>query len=179
MYSEYVPPHNAVSRAGAGVVGGLAGGVVFSIVQLAFGKLDLVGRIIANDVLSVRITVLLAMSAAVGAVFGALLGHWISRQLISAIGVGVLYGTALWIVTTLIVAPLRLGTGFFVFDNDTILSLVGHCAFGVILGVIYAMFGPRRRYAGYRYRDRDIGLAVVAPRRRRRKRDDDDDDLID
>jgi hypothetical protein len=174
MSSEYVPPHNAVSRAGAGVVGGLAGGAVFGLVLLVTGQLDLVGRMIDNDAFSVQVTVLLVLSAVVGAIFGAALGQWISRQMVSAIGVGVLYGGALWVVTTLLLAPLRLGTKFFTFDNDVILSLAGHVAFGVILGVVYAIAGPRRYYR-YRYRDRAIGLVEVRSRRRRRRDDDEDD----
>jgi hypothetical protein len=174
MSSEYVPPHNAVSRAGAGVVGGVAGGLVFGLVLFVFGQLDLVGRMIGNDTLSVQITVLLAATAVVGAVFGAALGQWISRQMVSAIGVGLLYGGALWALTTLILAPLRLGTALFSFDNDTMLSLAGHAAFGVLLGVVYAIAGPRRYYR-YRYRDRAFGLVAVASRRRGRKRDDDED----
>jgi hypothetical protein len=175
MNSEYVPPHNAVSRAGAGVVGGLAGGVVSGLILLIFGQLKLVGRMVHNDTLSVQVTVLLVLSAIVGAVFGAALGQWISRQLVSAIGVGMLYGGALWVVTTLILAPLLLGTKFFTFDNNTILSLAGHAVFGVILGVVYAIAGPRRHYR-YRYRERAVGLVEVArPRRRRRKNDDDED----
>lgn len=174
MNSEYVPPHNAVSRAGAGVVGGLAGGLVFGLILLAFGKLDLVGRMVGNTRLSVEAVLMLAVSAVVGAVFGAALGQWISRQLISAVGVGLLYGAALWVVTTLILAPLRLGTEFFEFDDASMLSLAGHGAFGVVLGVVYAMAGPRR-YARYRYRDRAFGLVTVARRRKRRKRDDDEE----
>jgi len=174
MNSEYVPPHNAVSRAGAGVVGGLAGGVVAALILLVFGQLDLVGRMIHNDTTSVQLTLLLVLSAVVGALFGALLGQWISRQMISAIGVGILYGGALWAVTTLLLAPLLLSTKFLVFDNNTILSLVGHAAFGVILGVVYAVAGPRRHYR-YRYRERAVGLVEVARPRRRKRRDDDDD----
>jgi hypothetical protein len=173
MSSEYVPPHNAVSRAGAGVVGGIAGGLLFGLVLFVFGQLDLVGRMIGNDKLSVEVTVLLATSAVVGAVFGAALGQWISRQMVSAIGVGLLFGGLLWALTTLVLAPLRLGTQLFSFDNDTMLSLAGHAAFGVIIGVVYAVAGPRRYYR-YRYRDR-LGLVAVATRRRRRKRDDDEE----
>ena len=175
MSSEYVPPHNAVSRAGAGVVGGLAGGLVFGLILLVFGQLDLVGRMIGNDTLSVQATVFLAASAVAGAVFGAALGQWVSRQMVSAIGVGVLFGALLWALTTLVLAPLRLGTKLFSFDNDTMLSLAGHVAFGVILGVVYAVAGPRRYYR-YRYRDRAYGLVAVAPRRRRRKHHDDEDE---
>jgi hypothetical protein len=57
------------------------------------------------------------------------------------------------------------------------LSLAGHAAFGVILGVVYAIAGPRRYYR-YRYRDRAFGLVAVAARRRRRRKRDDDEDYV-
>jgi hypothetical protein len=36
--SEYVPPSNVISRTGAGVVGGIAGGVVLGITTARAGR---------------------------------------------------------------------------------------------------------------------------------------------
>jgi len=174
MSDDYVASSNLVARIGAGVVGGLAGGVVLGAVLLVMGELDEIGTLVGTSTTKGSWLVLGTICLVAGGVFGALFGTWISRQLLSAIGIGLLYGGIWWAVLPLLAVPLR--TGGKVFDIDgSLIDLFAYAAFGIVTAVIYAMAGPRRRY-WYGPR-RSYGLVyAAAPRRRRRRRDDDDDD---
>ncbi len=172
MSDDYVPPSNLVARIGAGVVGGLAGGVVLGAVLLVMDEMTAIGNLVGSSTTRGAWLVLGAICLVAGGVFGALFGTWISRQLISAIGIGLLYGGIWWAILPLLVLPLRNGGKLFDIDG-TMVELGAYAAFGIVCAVIYAMAGPRRRY-WYGPR-RSWGLVYATPRRRRRKRDDDDD----
>jgi hypothetical protein len=171
MSDDYVAPSNVVSRIGAGVVGGLAGGVVLGAVLQVMGDIKTIGSLVGTRSYTSAWLFLLALCATAGGLYGGLFGRWISRQLVSAIGVGVLYGAIGWVILQLVVIPLKADTRLFAIDDETI-TLGAYVAFGVALGIVYAVAGPRRRY----YAARRWGgsyLYAAMPRRRRRRRDDD------
>lgn len=172
MSDDYVAPSNLVARIGAGVVGGLAGGVVLGAVLLLMGEMSDIGKLVGSGTTRGAWLVLGTICIVAGGLFGALFGTWISRQLLSAIGIGLLYGGIWWALLPLSLVPLRTGGKLFDIDGSLI-DLAAYAAFGIVTAVIYAMAGPRRRY-WYGPR-RSWGLVYATPRRRRRKRDDDDD----
>jgi len=172
MSDDYVPPSNVVARTGAGIVGGLAGGLVLGAVLWVLDELAAVGRLAGSTTVRGSWLVLLTICLVAGAIYGGLFGTWVSRQPIPAIGIGLVYGVVCWAALPLLAIPLR--TGGRVFDIDgSMVQLGAYAAFGVIVGVLYAMFGPKRRYYDGR---RSWGLVYAMPgvRRRRRRRDDDD-----
>lgn len=172
MPDDYVPPSNVVARTGAGIVGGLAGGVVLGGVLQVMGEVRPIGKLAGSATTSGSWLILLTICLVAGALYGGLFGTWVSRQVIPAVGVGLVYGGLWWGILALLAVPLRNGGRVFDIDGSMI-QLVAYAAFGVITGVIYAMFGPKRRY--YHTTRRSWGLVYAMPGVRRRRRRDDDD----
>jgi hypothetical protein len=182
MSDEYVPRVNFISRMGAGVVGGVAGGLLLAIALTALGIFDdkkyvsLYGQLIGDSSASTAWVVLLLVAGGFGAVFGSVLGRFITGQIIPAIGVGLVWGLATWVLLALIILPIRGDGGVFnIRDSGGIFALGIYTVFGVVMTVVYAIAGPRRKY---HYRRRyDYGMVMAAPvaRRRRRKRSQDDE----
>jgi hypothetical protein len=182
MSDEYVPRVNFISRMGAGVVGGVAGGLLLAIALTGLGLFEekkyvsLYGQLIGDSSASTAWVVLLLVSGAFGALFGTALGRFITGQIIPAVGVGLVWGLATWVLLPLLILPIRGDGGLFnIKDSGGIFVLGVYVLFGVVMTVVYAIAGPRRRY---HYRRRyDYGMVMAAPvaRRRRRKRSQDDE----
>lgn len=172
MSDSYVPPSNVVSRAGAGVVGGIAGGVVLAGALQLFGEIKPVGQLVGSTSTQAAWTVLLMVCAVAGCLYGALVGRAVSAQIVPAVGIGIFYGGLWWILIQLIAIPLRTGSQIFALAGDSMRILGAHVAFGVVLGIVYAVAGPRRRYQPRtRWRDsRPYQMMYAAPRARRRRR---------
>jgi hypothetical protein len=174
MSDSYVAPSNPISRAGAGVVSGIAGGVILGIVLTAFGHIRAIGDLVGKPSIEVGWTVLLVICAIAGAAYGTFAGRAVSAQIVPAIGIGICYGGLWWLVLQLIAVPLREGDGVFAFPDDSMIVLAAYVAFGVILGLVYAVTGPRRRVPYRRSRvasDYDVyALPRRTPRPRRRRR---------
>lgn len=178
---EYVPRVNFFSRMGAGVVGGVASGLFLGLCLTALGLFEdrkyvsLYGLLIGDGSASTAWVMLLVVAGALGGIFGTVLGRFITGQIVPAIGVGLVWGIASWIVLALLVLPIRGDYGVFsIKGSGGVFALGVYTLFGVVMTVVYAVAGPRRRY---HYRRRyDYGMVVAAPaRRRRRKRSQDDD----
>ncbi|HZN76466.1 MAG TPA: hypothetical protein VFC00_32970 [Micromonosporaceae bacterium] len=174
MSDAYTPPSNVVSRAGAGVVGGLAGGLLLGVALQAMGDVMDFAQMVGGKTYSVAWTVLLSFCAFAGGLFGVLFGRWISRQLVSAIGIGLIYGGLWGALVALMVVPLLLSRTMFAFEAN--MPILGaYVLFGVATGVVYAIAGPRRRYWYYPRRGA-LALVTTVSRRRRRRDDDDEED---
>ncbi|MFI7577758.1 hypothetical protein [Micromonospora sp. NPDC049497] len=132
------------ARLVAGVAGGLAGGVVFGVMMQAWGMLPMVAMLVGSESVAVGWLVHLANSALFGALFAVLLGRW-ALILPTALGVGLAYGLAWWVLGALLIMPAWLGMNEMIFQLNTVAwrSLAGHLAFGLILGLVYAMAGTR------------------------------------
>jgi len=170
--SEYVPPSNVISRTGAGVVGGIAGGVVLGIILQIMGFMPQFASLIGHKTTGWAWIAQLTVAAVAGAVFGILAGRAVSHQLISAGGIGLVYGVLLGALFVLAVLPLAHGDTMFRLDDKAIRGIGAFALFGVIVGIIYAIAGPRRRYYEYEGGRRPIFFAP-ASRRRGSKRDND------
>jgi len=183
MSDEYVPRVNFISRMGAGVVGGVGGGLLLAIALWPLGLFqdkDYIkpyGQLVGDETLSTALVMLLVVAGAAGAVFGTALGRFITGQLVPAVGVGLVWGMITWVLLALIILPLRGEAGFLsIKDSGGIVVLGIYVAFGVVTTVVYAIAGPRRKYYHRRPRYYDTVMAVpslVRPRRRRRKSDED------
>jgi len=178
MSDPYIAPSNPISRAGAGVVSGIAGGLILAIALTIFGHIREIGNLAGKPSIEVGWTLLLVICAVAGALYGAFAGRAVSAQIVPAIGIGICYGGLWWLALQLIAVPLRAGNGIFDFPNDSMLVLGAYVVFGVILGLVYALTGPRRRVPYRRWRNNATANVVYAmpqrisrarPRRRRRK----------
>src|SRR5215211_2854758 len=148
MSDAYASPSNVVSRAGAGVVGGLAGGLLLGAILQVMGEVTDFAELAGARTYSVAWTVLLGICAVAGGLFGVLFGRFISRQIVSAIGVGLVYGGACGVLLALLVLPLVVGDELLAFEAN-MPTLGAYVLFAVATGVVYAVAGPRRRYWHY------------------------------
>jgi hypothetical protein len=174
MNDRYIAPHNVVSRAGAGVVGGIAGGLVLGLGLWALGDLDETARLVGAHTIAAAWVVHVVLCAVAGACYGVLFGRLVAGT-VPAIGVGIVYGTALWVVIRLVAIPVATSGKFFAIDAEMV-SLAMFAVFGVVLGLIYGETGPKRNWRPYRRQQMDVVYAVPRTSRRRRRRRDDDDD---
>ncbi|MCG8351917.1 MAG: hypothetical protein MI924_29475, partial [Chloroflexales bacterium] len=74
--------------------------------------------------------------------FGLLLGGF-STNLVAGTGSGALYGLVWWILGPLLIMPAMMGMPLFMFNQMTMMSLVGHLIFGAVTGLAYAWYVSR------------------------------------
>lgn len=128
-----------------GVLGGLAGGVVFGMLMAMMGMLPMIASLLGSKSTLAGLMVHLVISAGLGVLFGLVLGQRVER-LGTGLGLGALYGLVWWVLGPLVFMPLMLGMGTqfgTAFSGSNLMSLMGHLIFGVILGTVYAVLSHR------------------------------------
>jgi hypothetical protein len=181
---EYVPRVNFFSRMGAGVVGGVVGGVLLAVALWPVGLfqdkdyIKAYGQLVGDETVSTALVMLLCVAGAAGAIFGTVLGRFITGQIIPAIGVGLVWGMVSWVLLALVMLPIRGDGGILsIKDAGGIVVLGVYVAFGVTTTVMYALAGPRRKYyyRSPRYYGGVVAMPTFArPRRRKRRKGGDD-----
>ncbi len=178
MSDGYVPRVNMISRLGAGVVGGVLGGLALAAILQVLGELGAYGRLVGQPSTQNSWVVALFVCGFAGAVFGMFVGGFVTGQLIPAAGVGLVFGVIWYGALQLIILQIR-GGSIFDMGKNGLLVLGAYVIFGAAMAIMYSEFGPRRQYRRYRRRSGDYELEYV-PRfrrrssRRRRRRDYDD-----
>ena len=143
------------ARVVAGIAGGLAGGVVFGILMQAWDMLPMVAMLVNSESVAVGWLVHLFNSALFGVIFAVLFGRWAATLVArtrssaseSAAAIGLGYGVLWWVLGALLIMPAWLGMNEMIFELNTTAwrSLVGHLAYGLLLGLVYALLGSRMR----------------------------------
>ncbi|WP_323191192.1 histidine kinase [Halostella sp. PRR32] len=134
----------------AGVLGGLAGGFVMGIMLTMQMTPVIENAIPALWGLSGGLAgwvIHMSNSAVLGVVFAAIASAGAFREYADSPGtsaaLGIAYGVVLWVVLAAIVMPIWLdAVGFGMapaVPNFNPMSLVGHVAYGVVLGVVYPL----------------------------------------
>ena len=126
----------------AGVVGGLAGGVVFGMLMQMMGMIGMVAMLVGSESAAVGWVVHLAISAAIGGGFGLVGGRFLARTPV-AVAAGAVYGVIWWVLGPLVLMPAKLGMPLFHVDAMAGKSLMGHMIFGVVLGAVAAIVARR------------------------------------
>ena len=126
-----------------GMVGGIAGGIVFGMLMAMQDMLPMVAALVGSDSAAVGFGVHLAISAGAGLVFGAAVAAvpTLVATPVVAVAAGALYGVAWWIAGALVAMPLMLGMSqmVFVIEQMQLISLMGHVVFGIVTAlVVYA-----------------------------------------
>lgn len=130
----------------AGVLGGLAGGLVFGALMSMMMPDVIQGAIPGMYGLSGGAAgwfVHMSHSAVLGVVFAAIVEArpGLASSTGTSVGTGIVYGIVLWAVLAVIVMPIWVGAVTPAeppFPNLNFQSLVGHLAYGAILGGVYA-----------------------------------------
>jgi uncharacterized membrane protein YagU involved in acid resistance len=128
-----------------GVIAGLAGGVVFTGVMVAVGFLPAVAALIGSESAVVGLVIHLLISQAVGVTYAVFFRRR-SFDPASGIGWGVSYGFLWWVLGNLTLLPLLLGTTrqwSAAALAVSFPSLVGHLAYGAVLGLVYQRLEER------------------------------------
>ena len=132
----------SLGRLARGIIGGLAGGVVFGILMQAMNMIPMVAMLVNSRSLVVGWIVHLAISAFIGATFAVIFGGRGSRMGTTLV-LGVGYGVVWWVLGALLIMPARLGMDVLVFDSMAWLSLMGHVLYGLVLGGVFALLTRR------------------------------------
>jgi uncharacterized membrane protein YagU involved in acid resistance len=134
------------ARVIAGIAGGLVGGVAFGVLMQAWGMMPMVAMLVGSESAGVGWLVHLFNSALFGAIFAVLFGRW-ATSLVPAIGIGLGYGVLWWVLGALLIMPAWLGMSEMIFQLNTTAwrSLIGHLVYGLLLGVVFVLVGPRVR----------------------------------
>lgn len=137
-----------VGRVSAGVIGGLVGGIVFGIIMAAGSDMLIVmiGQLVSSDSTSEALgwVVHLAISIFAGGLFAVLVLK-LARSLVVSTVLGVVYGVIWWLVGAMWIMPAWLGMSAMIYDwnDNSRVSLWGHLAFGLLLGLVYGVLAPR------------------------------------
>lgn len=132
----------AVAR---GAAGGIAGGLLFTVVMVQIGYLGTVARLVGSTSAGVGLVVHLTISVILGSTYGLFFRRQ-SDDLTSGIGWGVTWGFLWWIVGALTVLPVWLGGDPQWSAADAAAafpSLIGHLGFGAGLGATFHVLEAR------------------------------------
>lgn len=129
-------------RAVYGIVGGLAGGVVFGLLMAMMDMIGMVAQLVGSSSAAVGWVVHLGISAFIGASFAVLLGS-LAKTIVPAALVGMGYGVVWWVLGALLIMPAQLGMPVFELNTTAWQSLMGHLLFGLVLGIVYAVLARR------------------------------------
>jgi hypothetical protein len=137
---------------GAGIVAGLAAGVLFGIMMqmmtvpgengMRMSMMVMVAKVVRSDSIVVGWLYHLFNSAVIGALFGLVLGNR-THNYGGGAGWGLLYGVFWWVLGAQILMPVLLGMPAFAslrmppMRMMAMGSLMGHLMFGLVLGLLY------------------------------------------
>lgn len=128
-----------------GATGGIAGGLIFTVIMVQIGYLGTVARLVGSTSPGVGLAVHLIISVILGSTYGLFFRRQ-SDDLTSGIGWGVSWGFLWWVVGALTVLPVWLGGDpqWSATDAATAFpSLIGHLGFGAALGATFHVLEAR------------------------------------
>ncbi len=128
-----------------GVLGGIVGGLVFGAMMAVMGMLPMIAGVVGSESAGVGFLYHAFNSVVIGAIFGLIPGFWVHDYKSGAL-LGVIYGAAWWVLGPLILMPLMMGMGLgfaMAFTPPILMSLVGHLIYGLIAGLVYAVYAHR------------------------------------
>jgi len=123
----------------AGAIGAVGGGFVFGIILHMIGMIPMIAKLVGSNSIIVGWIVHLLISVVIGLLFV----WWFAARVhsyASGIEYGLLQGFILWILGPLVIMPIWLGMGVQLgnaFTKTSMMSLVGHLMFGLLLGTVY------------------------------------------
>ncbi|WP_370588653.1 hypothetical protein [Pseudonocardia sp. C8] len=119
---------------------GLAGGIVFGILMAMMGMMSTIAMMVGSSSPVVGWLVHLVISAFYGAVFAEIVPATLGTG--GVLGAGAVYGIVLWVIGPLLIMPAVMGMPLFMFNTTTMMSLIGHLVYGVIVAGVLV---PLRR----------------------------------
>ncbi len=139
------PGTRTLQALGWGIIGSLAGGLLFSLVMLATGTLPKVAQLVGGASSELGFVVHLLISALIGMSYG-LLFRREAPDGGSGIGWGLVYGLIWWFVGPLTLFPILLGgslTWSLQAASQALPSLIGHLLYGALTALIFWLLERR------------------------------------
>jgi uncharacterized membrane protein YagU involved in acid resistance len=135
---------SAIKSIIAGAIAGLVGGAVFGMMMAMMGMLPMVAMLVGSQDPMIGFLVHMAISAAIGGVYGLVAGRLPQRYGVAALA-GAVNGVIWWVLGALIMMPLMLGMSAMVLQIGEAqwMSLLGHLIFGVITGLVFLPLSKR------------------------------------
>lgn len=128
----------------AGVVGGLAGGLVFGAMMATMGMLPMVASLVGSSSAAVGFFVHLVISVLIGLALTVPGGGLLAGSYLRAAAIGLAYGALWWVLGPLLIMPAMMGMPVFAVDAASVMSLIGHLLYGLVLGLVAAAVLRRR-----------------------------------
>jgi len=132
---------------GRGILAGSIGGLLFSLIMLKIGFLQVVASIVGMNSASTGFIVHFIIANLIGISYG-LFFHRQSYDLGSALAWGVSYGVLWWILGPLTLMPVLLGGSpqwTAAFAAESFAALIGHLVYGGAVGIIVFLLEARYR----------------------------------
>lgn len=123
-----------------GILAGLAGGIVFGGMMQMMGSIPMIASMVGSSSVFVGWVIHVIISAVFGAGYAILFSNF--RQ--AWLG-GLIYGVIAWVVGALLIMPAILGMGLFMINQMTLLSLMGHMIYGLVLGLVWGALAKSER----------------------------------
>ncbi|MGY4541323.1 putative membrane protein YagU involved in acid resistance [Arthrobacter sp. UYNi723] len=123
-------------RVAAGVAGGIAGGIVFGVLMAMMGILPVIASMVGSSSAAVGFGVHLMISVMIGLGLTVLFGNRFLTGYGRGALVGLGYGAIWWVLGPLMIMPVMMGMPLFAVDLMSLMSLMGHLIYGVILGLV-------------------------------------------
>jgi hypothetical protein len=142
--------HRILAGIGAGLIGGVVFGLMMQMMMAPTPEgtpmpmMAMVAKVVRSDSLLVGWLYHLFNSAVIGLIFGWIAGHVVTYG--RGLAWGALYGAFWWVLGGLVLMPVLLGMPAFAplamsaMRPVAIGSLIGHLAFGLVLGAFYVRF---------------------------------------
>lgn len=152
LFSDYIPSANqegpgalGLRALGRGVLAGIIGGLLFSVVMVQIGFLPAVASLVGSSSMITGFLVHLVIANIIGVTYAFLFRRH-SFDISSALGWGLSYGFVWWILGPLTLMPILLGVGLqWTLDAATAAfpNLIGHLAYGSGLGITFYILEAR------------------------------------
>jgi len=124
------------NKLAAGLLGGLSGGLVFGALMGMMGMLTTISSMFGVDSWAVGLVIHLMMSIAIGIGFVLVIGNVAFKSNGATVLWSMAYAVAWWVMGVLIAMPLMFGQALFALDSTTLLSLMGHVIYGLIMAFV-------------------------------------------
>lgn len=124
-----------------GVLGSLAGGIVFGMLMQMMGMIKMIAAMMGSDSVAVGWMIHLVLSAVFGIGFGLLFGRF-ARPWLG----GLIYGVIWYVLGPLTIIPMMSGMGLqwsLAAITGSMSSLMGHLIYGLVLGLVFGWLEKR------------------------------------
>ena len=132
-------------RALAGLVGGIAGGIMFGALMAMMGMLPMIASMVGSNSPVIGFLIHIVISIMIGLGLTVIFGNLLLTSYPRGIVVGMVYGAIWWVLGTLMVIPMMFGMPLFTIDTTALFSLTGHLIYGAILGSVAVRILKHRR----------------------------------